>query len=42
MNELVFRGQNDQVCTSSFKVAEFFEKNHPDVVRAIDRLRDKL
>ena len=42
MNELVFRGQNDQVCTSSFKVAEFFEKSHPDVVRAIDRLRDKL
>ena len=42
MNELVFRGQNDQVCTSSFKVAEFFEKNHPDVVRSIDRLRDKL
>lgn len=42
MNELVFRGQNDQVCTSSFKVAEFFEKNHPDVVRAIDRLCDKL
>ena len=42
MNELVFRGQNDQVCTSSFKVAEFFEKNHPDVVRAIDRLRDKM
>ena len=42
MNELVFRGQNDQVCTSSFKVAEFFGKNHPDVVRAIDRLCDKL
>ena len=42
MKDLVFRGQNDQVCTSSFKVAEFFEKNHPDVVRAIDRLRDKL
>ena len=42
MDNLVFRGQNDQVCTSSFKVAEFFEKNHPDVVRAIDRLRDKL
>ena len=42
MKDLVFRGQNDQVCTSSFKVAEFFEKNHPDVVRSIDRLRDKL
>ena len=42
MTDLVFRGQNDQVCTSSFKVAEFFEKNHPDVVRSIDRLRDKL
>ena len=42
MTDLVFRGQNDQVCTSSFKVAEFFEKNHPDVVRAIERLRDKL
>ena len=42
MDNLVFKGQNDQVCTSSFKVAEFFEKNHPDVVRAIDRLRDKL
>lgn len=42
MTDLVFRGQNDQICTSSFKVAEFFEKNHPDVVRAIDRLRDKM
>ena len=42
MTDLVFRGQNDQVCTSSFKVAEFFEKNHPDVVRAIDRLCNKL
>ena len=42
MNELVFRGQNDQVITSSYKVAETFEKNHSDVVRAIDRLRDKL
>ena len=42
MTDLVFRGQNDQVCTSSFKVAEFFEKNHPDVVRAIDRLCDKM
>lgn len=42
MTDLVFRGQNDQVCTSSFKVAEFFEKNHSDVVRSIDRLCDKM
>ena len=42
MNELVFRGQNDQVITSSYKVAETFEKNHSDVVRSIDRLVSRL
>lgn len=42
MNELVFRGQNDQVITSSYKVAETFEKNHSDVVRSIDRLISRL
>ena len=42
MNELVFKGQNDQVITSSYKVAETFEKNHSDVVRSIDRLVSRL
>ena len=42
MNELVFRGQNDQVITNSYKVAETFEKNHSDVVRSIDRLISRL
>lgn len=42
MTDLVFRGQNDQVITSSYKVAETFEKNHSDVVRSIDRLVSRL
>lgn len=42
MTDLVFKGQNDQVITSSYKVAETFEKNHSDVVRSIDRLVSRL
>ena len=42
MNDLVFKGQNDQVITSSYKVAETFKKNHSDVVRSIDRLVVRL
>lgn len=38
MNELVFKGQNDQVLTSSLLVAEKFKKEPNDVVRAIDNL----
>ncbi|MGN0280787.1 MAG: Rha family transcriptional regulator [Prevotella sp.] len=41
MNELVFRGQNDQVITSSRIVAEVFGKLHSDVVRAADKLLEK-
>lgn len=37
-NELVFKGQNDQVLTNSILVAEKFCKEHSDVVRAIDNL----
>ena len=43
MNELVFLGQETgQAVTSSRKVAEVFEKLHPDVVRAIDNLVKKM
>lgn len=37
-NELVFKGQNDQVLTNSILVAEKFSKEPNDVVRAIDNL----
>ena len=38
MNDLVFRGQNDQVVTTSLKVAEVFEKEHKHVLDAVRRL----
>lgn len=38
MNELVFKGQNDQVLTSSLLVAEKFGKNHRDVLDAVREL----
>lgn len=40
-NELVFQGENNQALTNSLLVAEKFEKNHSDVVRAIDNLLEK-
>ena len=38
MKELVFI-QDDQALTTSLKVAEVFEKNHKDVLRAIENLK---
>lgn len=38
MDNLVFRGQNDQVVTTSLKVAEVFEKEHKHVLDAVRRL----
>ena len=38
MNELVFRGQNDQVITTSLKVAEKFKKEHRNVLKSIRKL----
>ena len=38
MNELVFI-PNDQALTTSLKVAEVFEKQHKDVLRAIENLK---
>lgn len=38
MNELVFKGQNGNLVTSSFLVAEKFSKRHADVLRALDNL----
>lgn len=35
MEELVFKGTNDQVLTNSLLVAEKFEKNHKDVLETI-------
>ncbi len=35
MNELVFKGQNDQVVTTSLKVAEVFGKEHQHILRDI-------
>lgn len=35
MEELVFKGANDQVLTNSLLVAEKFEKNHRDVLEVI-------
>ena len=38
MNDLVFKGQNDQVVTTSLKVAEVFEKEHRHVLDAVRKL----
>lgn len=38
MNELVFKGQNDQVLTNSLLVAEKFGKEHSKVMRDIENL----
>ena len=38
MNELVFKGQNDQVITTSLKVAEKFKKEHRNVLKSIRKL----
>ena len=38
MTDLVFRGQNDQVITTSLLVAETFEKEHRNVLKAIRKL----
>lgn len=38
MTDLVFRGQNDQVVTTSLKVAEVFEKEHQHILRDIRSL----
>ena len=38
MNELVFKGQNDQVLTNSLLVAEKFGKEHKHVLDAIREL----
>ena len=38
MKDLVFRGQNDQVITTSLKVAEKFKKEHRNVLKSIRKL----
>lgn len=38
MNELIFKGQNDQVSTNSILVAEKFGKEHKNVSRSIREL----
>lgn len=38
MDNLVFKGQNDQVLTTSLKVAEVFEKEHKHVLDAVRKL----
>lgn len=38
MNELVFKGQNDQVLTNSLLVAEKFGKRHANVIRDIEKI----
>ena len=38
MNDLVFKGQNDQVLTTSLKVAEVFGKEHRHVLDAVRKL----
>ena len=42
MSELVFKGRNDQALTNSLLVAEKFEKEHSDVLKAIDALASKM
>lgn len=38
MNDIVFRGENNQALTNSLLVAEKFEKQHKSVIRAIENL----
>ena len=38
MEEIVFKGQNNQAMTSSLLVAEKFEKQHKDVIEAVRKL----
>ena len=38
MNDLVFKGQNDQVITTSLLVAETFKKEHRNVLKSIRKL----
>ena len=38
MNDLVFKGQNDQVVTTSLKIAEVFGKEHKHVLDAVRKL----
>jgi len=40
MEEIVFRGKNDQAVTSSLLVAEKFEKSHDNVLKAIRKILD--
>ena len=42
MNNLVFKGQNNQALTNSLLVAEKFGKEHSDVLKAIDTLCCKM
>ena len=42
MNNLVFKGQNNQALTNSLLVAEKFGKEHSDVLKAIDALYCKM
>lgn len=42
MNNLVFKGQNNQALTNSLLVAEKFGKEHSDVLKAIDALCCKM
>lgn len=41
MNEIVFRGANDQAVTSSLLVAEKFEKSHDNVLKAIRKILEE-
>lgn len=41
MEEIVFRGANDQAVTSSLLIAEKFEKSHDNVLKAIRKMVDE-
>ena len=41
MEEIVFRGANDQAVTNSLLVAEKFEKSHDNVLKAIRKMLDE-
>lgn len=42
MNDIVFRGENNQALTNSLLVAEKFGKKHKDVIKAVDVLVNQL
>ena len=42
MNDIILSTQNGEPVASSRQIAESFEKNHRDVLRAVDSLKEDV